>query len=406
MDPSQPPQDSPAPQQPQQGWPAPGQGPVPGPYGGPGPGPYAAPGPYTSPPPGPYGPYGPQGPGGAGPYGAPQPGTNGMAVASFVAGIVCCLPPLGLVFGLIALPQIRKKQQKGKGFAITGIVLSTVSCLLITLGLATGGLTDAWRDFKRGMDEAAASKSTFSLRKGECFNVPGKMESYTDDVDIVDCEKPHEGEVTGSFKVTGFTKWPGEDPLDDLAEERCRQINDAYALDTWAVPENVWTYYYLPSSQSWRTGDRTVTCAYATDKGPFSGSLRSDATTLTADQLFFLQQVNPIDDAMVAEPEEDPDVDLDGNKAWALKVHQSVTKAGGALRGHTWPGAASAPVAALVKKLDAVAPKWQKLATAKDEDAFWELYDEAYDELSADIEAPSRSALGLTGSLAGGSQKV
>ncbi|MFF5974195.1 DUF4190 domain-containing protein [Streptomyces sp. NPDC012769] len=404
MDPFQPPQDSPAPQQPPQ---PPGQGgPVPGPHAGPyasqgpytPPGPYAAPGPYTSPPPGPYGPYGPGGPG---PYGAPRQSTNGLAVASLVSGIVCCLPPLGLVFGLIALPQIRKKQQKGKGMAISGIVLSSLACLVMALGFVSGGFGDAWRDFEKGMDEAAKAQSPFSLRKGDCFRLDGDLEAYATDVETVPCTTPHEGEVSGEFKISGFTKWPGEDAIDRVAEDRCQEINNAYALDTWAVPEDALTYYYLPSRESWRTGDRTVTCAFATEEAPFTRSLRSDASTLDADQLHFLKQMNSLDDAVYEEPDKDADEDLAANKAWAREVHRAVTGTSEGLRGHTWPAASAKPVGDLAKDLRAAAPKWHALATAKDADAFWEVYEDAYDALPTDSETKSRSALGLTDTLEG-----
>ncbi|MER7518620.1 DUF4190 domain-containing protein [Streptomyces sp. NPDC126499] len=395
MDPFQPPQDSPASQQP----------PQPPRQGGPAPGPYASPGPYTSPPPGPYGPYGPGGPAGPlghgvpGPYGVPRQSTNGLAVASLVSGIVCCLPPLGLVFGLIALPQIKKKQQKGKGMAIAGIVLSSLACLMMALGFVSGGFADAWREFDKGMDEAAAERSAFSLRKGDCFRVDVKRETYATDVETVPCTTPHEGEVSGGFKVTGFTKWPGEDAIDRIAEDRCQDVNSAYALDTWAVPEDALTYYYLPTKESWRAGDRAVTCALATEEAPFTRSLRSDESTLDAHQVHFLKQMNPIDDALFEEPEKDVDADLAGNKAWARKVHEAVTTAGDGLRGHTWPDGSAKPVGELAQKLEAAAPKWHALATAKDADAFWEVYEDAYDALSTDSEKPSRSALGLTDTL-------
>ena len=77
---------------------------------------------------------------------APRPmtaateGTNGLAVASLVAGILsvlslpgivcCCGPaivtaPLGIVFGIIALAQLRSRpQQGGRGLAWTGLALS------------------------------------------------------------------------------------------------------------------------------------------------------------------------------------------------------------------------------------------------------------------------------------------
>lgn len=401
MEPSQPPQDSPPPRQ---GWPAPepsnpmGAAPPTGPYAAPGP--YTVPGPYA--PPGPYVPYGPGaalGPG-AGAHGTPPPTTNGLAIASLVSGVVCCIPPLGLVFGLIALPQIKKKNQTGKGLAIAGVVLSALSCVLMVLGLVTGGFGEAWKGFKEGMDEAASSKSAFSLRKGECFDVDGKLESYTTDVEIIDCAKPHDGEVVGGFEITGFDKWPGDEPLDELAEERCFEISSDYAMDGWAIPEDVWDYYYIPSRQSWRAGDRAVTCTLAVDGGdPLKGSLRADETTLDPDQLYYLQKLNPVEDAVFGEPDKDADEDLAANKAWAARVHTSIVEASKGLKSHRWSGTAVKPVADLGKELDAAAKQWDKLARSSDADAYWETYEVAFEALPEDVGADVREALKLAGSV-------
>ncbi|MFD7322447.1 DUF4190 domain-containing protein [Streptomyces sp. NPDC059875] len=392
MDPSQPPQDS---QPPRQGWPAPEPSNPMGTPQAPAAGsPYASPGPYGPGPygPGPFTPYGPHGPGAA----QVPPGTNGMAVASLVTGIVCCLPPLGLIFGLVALPQIRKKNQTGKGFAITGIVMSSISTLLVAVALITGGLGEMWGGFKEGMDEAARSKSPLSLREGECFEVDGKLEAYTTDVDIVDCEKLHDGEVVGGFKVTGFDSWPGEDAIDKLAEERCAKISSAYAMDNWAIPEHVWDYYYLPNRQGWRAGDRLVTCTLAVDGGePLKGSLRADETTLDPDQLAYLQALNPVENAVFEEPEEDADEDFAANKAWAKKVHTSIVEASRGLKSRHWAGTSAKPIAELVKELDAAAKEWDKLAKSADSEAYWETYDVVFDTLPDDLGADARAALGL-----------
>ncbi|WP_369146297.1 DUF4190 domain-containing protein [Streptomyces sp. R44] len=347
----------------------------------------------------PYTPYGQPGMPGAGPYGQPpRRSTNGLAVGSLVSGIVCCLPPLGLILGLFALPQIKKKDQTGKGLAIAGMVLSALSSLLLVVGLVTGGIGSAWTDFKKGMDEAASARSTFALRTGQCFNGDGKLEADTTDVTVVDCARPHDGEVTGDFKVTGFDKWPGDDALDDLAGARCETVNAGYAMDTWAVPDGVWVYYYLPSRESWRGGDRMVTCVYAHEKQKkFSGSMRSDRTTLTVDQAFFLTTVNPIEKAVYEEPEADPDEDFASNKEWAGELLVAIDAARSGLGQRTWPGDSAAPVAALRKELDTASKRWNKLAGAPDADAYWDAYDAAWDALPENLGAGARTALGLTG---------
>ncbi|WP_328942760.1 DUF4190 domain-containing protein [Streptomyces sp. NBC_00250] len=329
------------------------------------------------------------------PYGQPRRTTNGLAVGSLVSGIVCCLPPLGLILGLVALPQIKKRDQAGQGLAIAGIVLSALSCLLLVIGLATGGFTSAWSGFKKGMDEASRSKSAFSLKTGQCFSVDGELEEYTSDVTVVDCARPHEGEVTGGFKVTGFAEWPGEDAIDKIAEKRCEAVNATYAMDTWAVPGDVWLFYYLPSSQSWRVGDRTVTCTFATEKRPFSGSVRSDASTLDAHQQHFLKTVNPIETVMYREPDDDPDEDFAANKAWAMELLSTFDAAYAGLGKHSWPAGSTAAVTTLRKELGVSSKQWLKLATAADAAAYWEAYDEAWD--SVPDSAAARTALGLTG---------
>ncbi|MDQ6602301.1 MAG: DUF4190 domain-containing protein [Chloroflexota bacterium] len=95
---------------------------------------------YTPQPP--YGqqPYG-QPPYGQQPYGQPggypQPAkTNGLAIAGFVLSFFISL--VGLILSIIALVQINGSngRQKGKGFAIAGIIIGAVSMVFTALALA------------------------------------------------------------------------------------------------------------------------------------------------------------------------------------------------------------------------------------------------------------------------------
>ena len=78
-----------------------------------------------------------------GPYGAypGAGGTNGFAIASLVLGILtlCGLGSvLAVIFGHIALGQIKDRNQTGRGLAIAGLVLGYVGIGLVVayLGLA------------------------------------------------------------------------------------------------------------------------------------------------------------------------------------------------------------------------------------------------------------------------------
>lgn len=106
------PSEQPQPYAPPPGHPPYGQAP-PGqsPYGYP-PSPYA----YGQAPPPPYG---------YGYYPQPTAGTNPMAIASLVLAFFCSVA--GLVCGIVALNQIKARPQEGRGIAIAGIVISSLS---------------------------------------------------------------------------------------------------------------------------------------------------------------------------------------------------------------------------------------------------------------------------------------
>jgi hypothetical protein len=71
--------------------------------------------------------------------------TNGLAVAALVLGIVWAFwigSVLAIVFGHVALGQIRQQGQSGKGMAVAGLVLGYVGAgtfaLLVVLPLLFG----------------------------------------------------------------------------------------------------------------------------------------------------------------------------------------------------------------------------------------------------------------------------
>ena len=65
-------------------------------------------------------------------YGAPQfaahpsQKTNGMAIASLVMSLVCC-NLLGVIFGHVALNQINRTGEGGRGLALAGLIIGYVS---------------------------------------------------------------------------------------------------------------------------------------------------------------------------------------------------------------------------------------------------------------------------------------
>lgn len=119
------------------GQPPPGQGA----YGQP---PYGQP-PYGQPPYGHPGyQYGPQGyPYGYYGYVGPPP-NNGLAIASFVLGLVWAFwlgSLLAIIFGHVAMHQINRRGDRGRGFAIAGLVLGYLGAVTFLVFLIAGAVS-------------------------------------------------------------------------------------------------------------------------------------------------------------------------------------------------------------------------------------------------------------------------
>lgn len=52
-------------------------------------------------------------------------------IAGYILRIGIISAPLAIIFGVIALRDIKKNMKKGKGFAITGIILGVIQILIL-----------------------------------------------------------------------------------------------------------------------------------------------------------------------------------------------------------------------------------------------------------------------------------
>ncbi|EKX63055.1 DUF4190 domain-containing protein [Streptomyces ipomoeae] len=325
----------------------------------------------------------------------PPPAVNGLAIAALVFGLLCLLPGVGLLLGVVALVQIRKKGERGKGMAVAGIVLSTIGTLLVTLAFATGGARDAWDGFR---DAASGAGTTFSVEKGECFDTPsGSLEGYAYDVDTVPCEGEHDAEVFADFSMPDGG-YPGDDEVTDAADEQCYALSELYAMDSWALPDDVDVYYFTPTRQSWRYGDREITCMFGnTDaEGGLTGSLRQDETTLDDDQFAFLEADAILDDALDGVPDtEYVEDDLPAHKAWASQVVQALEEQTRTLRAHDWEPDAERAVGDYADALDQAREEWRAASKATDAETFSDHWNKAHLLTDGPKAVTAREALGL-----------
>lgn len=121
------------------GFPSGGKAPPPNPYPATPPSPGGVPGGYPAPPVPGYWPA-PQASGFV-----PVTSTNGLAIASLVLGVLWLFwlgSLVGLILGLVALKQIKSRNQGGRGIAIAGVVLGILGLVILVIaiiGAATSG---------------------------------------------------------------------------------------------------------------------------------------------------------------------------------------------------------------------------------------------------------------------------
>lgn len=255
------------------------------------------------PPPGNAG-YGtpPTSPGGYGTLPGQEQKTNGFAIASLICGLVapCGGGLLSVIFGIIALSQIKKNGQKGRGLAIGGMVATAVWILLVALFVVIGILAadgdDDTNQSARSNDRVAEDQhegssngddngtdnggdtttapediDVLSLSVGDCLSdLSGSMFAT---LPVVPCSEPHEGEVYALFDVSldGIT-YPGEDAIIDEAEQGCDSRLQNYAPSAYR-DSGVEIFYLYPSEDTWSFGDREVVCITYYPDGPRTGSI-------------------------------------------------------------------------------------------------------------------------------------
>jgi Septum formation len=229
-----------------------GQPPPPEPYGQPAQSPYPPPPPQGAYPPPPM-PYQAAPPG----YYTPPPAqrTNWWAVFSLIFGLIGGVL-ISVVCGIVGLNKA-KQGQGGRGVAIAGLVLSGLWVLggaamvifLLTIGKGTVSATE--------------------VKVGDCLKeIPGNAKVFT--VDTIGCDQSHAGEV---FAVLMMPEgdFHGQSAIDEY-QNKCEPELASYAPD--AITDNsVQLYVLYPTEETWKQGDRAVTCIATLDP-PRTGSIK------------------------------------------------------------------------------------------------------------------------------------
>ena len=111
----------------------------------------------------------------------------------------------------------------------------TVSCLQESFGLSVSD-----------PDKLGRLVNVGSLNPGECFNEPPETDHVL--VEVVDCDSGWELQVTERIQISGDGAFPGAGHIERQATQQCGSS---------------WDFYYGPSAETWKSGDRTLVCVKA-----------------------------------------------------------------------------------------------------------------------------------------------
>ncbi len=210
-------------------------------------------------------------------YGPPFPGqparqrTNGFAIAALILGIIGFVL-FSVIFGIVALVQIRNNpQQRGKGLAVAGLVLSGLWVAGFVLLVVIAALATPQRSSTTGQVTQQGTASVFSLRTGDCFQNPGSQAVVTT-VAVVPCTQAHNAQVFAQFPATGGSTYPGLAALKAQARQGCRarirtNVNRSLVTNSMTIQ------FLYPESDSWASGQRTIRCLIVDSSADLTTSL-------------------------------------------------------------------------------------------------------------------------------------
>lgn len=207
----------------------------------------------------------------------PPSGMNGQAIASFVLGLLAVVPA-SVILGIVALVRIGRTRQKGKGLAITGLVLSVLWMMAAGAGIAIAGA-----------HYLKTTKPISALAPGTCFDPP-KAATSNLWVTVVACTQPHDRQLYAKVGLSGT--YPGLEADKQLARDACIQAESSEFIDPEGLSPEVVLHFYYPEQPAWQAGDPQAWCTLvASDGGQLTGELRQSAHDYTATQRSFLKLV-------------------------------------------------------------------------------------------------------------------
>lgn len=105
------------------------------------------------------------------------------------------------------------------------------------------------------------------LGVGDCFDFPANDQLFVN-VTPRACDEPHDAQVIARFVAarTLDDPWVSQEAGDELLD-RCVDLVFGVDLNTNGAPEDILISYISPDSESWRIGERQITCLVESELG-------------------------------------------------------------------------------------------------------------------------------------------
>ncbi|WP_448317282.1 DUF4190 domain-containing protein [Streptomyces sp. CO7] len=323
-----------------------------------------------------------------------RPAYDRFAIAALASGLLCFVPPLGLILGAIALVGIRRTGRRGRGPALAGMALSATGTLLMVLFFTTTGGEALRERLVKALGRSTGQASvTAGLEPRDCFDEPGAPKDPADlatyavvDIDEASCEDPHDAEVYARLDLPAGA-FPGDGEVVAVVDQWCAEQMSAYSPDAWKLYEQARFHFYPPSEEDWARGERGAVCAFAPAEygDQLTGSLRQDGDALDRHQRAYLEAAGQLNAALARVPLDDVEEALVHHQEWGSDVAGYLGLYAQDLRDHKWEGEAAPLAAELAEKADGVRGEWEKLAMLEDVDAFCDQWAVAEQTVADDV---------------------
>jgi hypothetical protein len=112
---------------------------------------------------------------------------------------------------------------------------------------------------------SACTGNVFELSVGDCYLAPDDPDEITD-VEVVDCDEPHDHEVFHAFELPDG-EFPDDEAMVAAIEQECTgEAFTSYVGSEYASSE-IFLSPLTPSEETWDTGDREVVCTGVLEPG-------------------------------------------------------------------------------------------------------------------------------------------